>query len=194
MNTGLRVGRKLRKYSRTWWYGKISVGTWSGILDTRPLTGTNMKTLTQSSNKTMIIAVKQMLLWAIVGCYYTQMRARGWQTFTIRRSQKYLQTHSSAGKHASATPLWWVPGRREHKRLFVKMITSIEVIDKRLGAIDKVPQLFGRWMAEFAFEIGLDLGAVEQNSSSSMSLPLDCFLSRPNMSPDNWIHLPNGIK
>lgn len=28
--------------------------------------------------------------------------------------------------------------------LFVKMITSIEVIDKRLGAIDKVPQLFGR--------------------------------------------------
>lgn len=49
-------------------------------------------------------------------------------------------------------------------------------------------------MAEFAFEIGLDLSAMEQNSSSSMSLPLDCFLSRANMSPDNWIHLLKGIK
>lgn len=41
------------------------------------------------------------------------------------------------------------------------MITSIEVIDKRLGAIDKVPQLFVRRMAEFAFEIGLDLSEIE---------------------------------
>lgn len=74
------------------------------------------------------------------------------------------------------------------------MITSIEVIDKRLGAIDKVPQLFVRWMAEFAFEIGLDLSAIEQNSSSSMSLSSDRFVSEPNISVDDWIHLPNGIK
>lgn len=71
------------------------------------------------------------------------------------------------------------------------MITSIEVIDKRLQAIDKVPQLFGRRMAEFAFEIELDLSAMQLNSSSSMRLPLDCFLSLPNIGPDNWIRLPN---
>lgn len=74
------------------------------------------------------------------------------------------------------------------------MITSIEVIDKRLGAIDKVSQLFVRWMAEFAFETGLDLSAMEQNSSSSMSLSSNCFLFETNIREDDWIHLPNGIK